>query len=180
LSPTTYNGRLTIAAGRLNSTSSSTYANIVIAGPIVYGSKNGSDELGLISQNSVILAPYAPPTSGSFNFEVDGALLAENGEVWYPYTYRTNGNLCTRGWTNSNQQFLFYGSVATRQTWTWTWLDGGSPCGNAAYDPTNGYISGIENNTTQYDYNLEYGPPPDYPLTSGYNILSWREILTQP
>jgi len=183
LSNPTYHGRLTIASGRLNSTDSSTYTNIVIAGPLVYSTKNGSDEVGLIAQNSVIVAPYAPPSSGAFTYEIDGALLAENGEVWYPGTYRTNANRCTRGWTSSNQQLLFYGSVATRQTWTWNWLDGTSACGDAVYDSTNGtnnYISGIQNTTTEYDYNLEYGPPPSYPLTSGYNILSWREILTHP
>lgn len=180
LSNPSYHGRVTIAAGRLSSTNSSTYANINIAGPLVYSTKNGSDAIGLVAQASVILKPYAPPASGSFTFEVDGALLAETGEVWYPGTYNSNRWRCTRGWTDSSQQFLFYGSVATRQTWTWTWLDGGRQCGDAAYDPSNGYISGIENNTTQYDYNLEYAPPPSYPLTSGYNILSWREVLTRP
>ena len=180
LSNTTYHGRVTIAAGRLASNNSSTYANVNIAGHLLYSTKNGTDAIGLVAQNSVVLSPYAPPASGSFNFEVDGALLAETGEVWYPDPYASNGNRCTRGWTNSNQQFLFYGSVATRQTWTWTWLNGNQACGDAAFDSTNGYISGIENNTTQYDYNLEYAPPPSYPLTSGYNILSWREILTRP
>jgi hypothetical protein len=180
ISNPTYHGRVTISAGRLTAGSSASYANIVIAGPLLYSTKNGSDAIGLVAQDSVILAPYAPPSSGAFNFEVDGALLAETGEVWYPGTYRTSTNRCTRGWTNANQQLLFYGSIATRQVWTWTWLDGSSACGDAAYDATNGYISGVENNTTQYDYNLEYAPPPSYPLTSGYNILSWREILTHP
>ncbi len=180
LSNPTYHGRVTIAAGRLSSTSSSTYADVNIAGPLKYSTKNGSDAIGLVAQDSVVLKPYAPPASGSFTFEVDGALLAETGEVWYPDPYASNHYRCTRGWTGSNQQFLFYGSVATRQTWTWTWLNGGYQCGDAAYDAANGYISGIENNTTQYDYNLEYAPPPSYPLTSGYNILSWREVLIRP
>ena len=176
----TYHGRVTVAAGRLSSTNSSTYANINIAGSLVYSTKNGSDAIGLVAQDSVILKPYAPPASGSFNFEVNGALLAQSGEVWYPGVYLSNDDRCTRGWTNSNQKFLFYGSIATRQTWTWTWLQGGSPCGDAVSSGGQGYISGIYNNTTQYDYNLEYAPPPSYPLTSGYNILSWREILTRP
>jgi len=177
----TYQGRVTIAAGRLSSNNSSTYANINISGPIVYSAKDGSDAVGLIAQDSITLKPYAPPSSGSFNFEVDAALLAENGEVWYPGRYISNSNRCTRGWVNSNQKFTFYGSVATRQTWTWTWLNGSSSCGDSVYDgASGGYISGIKNNDTQYDYNLQYAPPPSYPLTTGYNILSWREILTHP
>ncbi|HEY5442518.1 MAG TPA: hypothetical protein VIJ68_03200, partial [Candidatus Saccharimonadales bacterium] len=118
------------------------------------------------------------------------ALLAETGEVQYgengdsataPAGYRTSPGTFTKGWTNANQTMTFYGSVATRQTWTWTWEEGGGPCsGDASFDSTNGCISGIENNTTSYDYNLQYAPPPSYPLTSGYNILSWREVLTHP
>ncbi|MEK7599609.1 MAG: hypothetical protein AAB462_01050 [Patescibacteria group bacterium] len=177
----TYHGRVSVAAGKLASTSSSRYANIVVADDILYTTKNGSDAIGLIAQDSVIIAPYAPPASGAFNFEVDAAMIAQSGEVWYPGTYRSATTRCTRGWTNSNQTFTFYGSVATRQVWTWTWLNGSSQCGDAAYDSSlNRYISGVNHNTTQYDYNLEYGPPPSYPLTSGYNFLSWREVLTHP
>jgi hypothetical protein len=176
----TFHGRVTIAAGKLAASNSSSYANIVIADDLLYSTKNGNDAIGLVAQNSVIVAPYAPPASGAFTYEVDGALLAETGEVWYPGVYRTNTNRCTRGWTASNQQMLFYGSVATRQTWTWSWLDGSSQCGDAADDTTYGYISGFDNNTTQYDYNLEYNPPPSYPVTSGYNFISWREVLTHP
>jgi hypothetical protein len=184
LSNPNFHGRITIASGRL-ATANNT--DIVIAGPLVYSTKNGSDAIGLVAEDSVYVAPYAPPATGAFNFEVDGALLAETGNVVFGENissgnasiYRNNPNACTRGWTNSNQTFTFYGSVATRQTWTWTWING--HCGDNAYDPVNNYyISGIENNDTQYDYNLQYAPPPSYPLTSGYNILSWREVLVRP
>lgn len=180
-----FDGRVTIASGRLASSTYST--NMVIAGNILYKNKDGSDALGLIAQNSIYIAPYAPPSSGSFNFEIDGALLAESGNVMYgelysPYygsVYRTSTNNCTRGWVNSNQTFTFYGSVATRQLWTWN-FEGGR-CGDAVYDSTSGYyISGIEHTTSSYDDNLEYAPPPSYPVTGSYNILSWREVLTQP
>ena len=177
----TFHGRVTIASGRL---ASSTNTNIVVADNVAYSTKNGNDAIGLVSEGSIFIAPYALPSTGSFNFEVDSAMLAENGNVMYgevdgTNTYRTNSGACTRGWVNSNQTFTFYGSVATRQIWTWSWLDGGA-CGDAVNDPVNGYISGIEHNTTSYDYNLQYSPPPSYPITSGYNILSWREVLTKP
>jgi len=185
LSNPTYHGRVTIASGRL-ATSNNT--DIVIAGNLLYSTKNGSDAIGLVAENSIFIAPYAPPSSGSFNYEVDGALLAEAGAVTYGENgdgannqagYRVNTGRCTYGWTNANQTFTFYGSVATRQTWTWNWEVGG-PCGDAVSDPVNGYISGIENTNTQYDYNLLYNPPPSFPITSSYNILSWREVLTHP
>lgn len=171
-----FQGRVTIGAGRLATSSS---ANIVIADDVVYTTKNGSDALGLVAENDVLIAPYAPPATGSFTFEVDAAVIAQSGDSQYPGTYRSSTSRCTRGWVNSNQQMVFYGSVATRQIWTWTWLRG-SACGDAVFDPANGYISGIEHNNTQYDYNLLYAPPPGFPITSTYNILSWREVLTRP
>jgi hypothetical protein len=193
LTPTNFHGRVTVASGRL-ATSNNT--DIVIAGPLLYDTKNGTDAIGLVAEDSIFVAPYAPAaasgySTGNFNYEVDGALLAENGNVQYgengdsanyPAGYRNSQTNCARGWTSPNQTMTFYGSVATRQTWTWSWLVGNNACGDAAFDSTNGngYVTGFENDTTQYDYNLEYAPPPSYPLTSGYNILSWREILTRP
>ncbi|MDQ5885977.1 MAG: hypothetical protein QG628_374 [Patescibacteria group bacterium] len=175
---TTFNGRVTIGAGRL---ANSNNAQIVIADDVVYSSKNGSVAIGLVAEDSVTIAPYAPPSSGSFNFEVDAAIIAQTGRVSYPSVYRSNSNACTRGWVNNNQTFTFYGAVASRQSWTWTWLRGSSSCGDSAYNPSEGrYISGINNNNTQYDYNLLYAPPPSFPTTSTYNILSWREVLTKP
>ena len=127
-----FDGRVTVASGRL-ATNNST--NIILAGPLVYASKNGSDAIGLVAENSVYVAPYAPSGSsgfgsGTFQFEVDAAVLAENGEVQfgedgddaqYPYDYRQSQATCTPGWVNSSQTMLFYGSIATRQRWTWTW-----------------------------------------------------------
>jgi Tfp pilus assembly protein PilX len=174
----TFHGRVTIAAGRL--AQASVNAEIVVADDLLYSTKNGADSIGLVAENSVTIAPYAPPASGSFNFEVDAAAVAQTGNVFYPDVYRSDSTSCTRGWVDPNQVFTFYGSVATRQTWTWTWLVGSHSCGDAAHDSQNGYVSGIEHNSTQYDYNAQFSPPPSFPITSTYNVLSWREILTRP
>jgi hypothetical protein len=176
----TYHGRVSIAAGKLAAGSSASYANIVVTDDILYSTKNGSDAIGLVAQNDMLIAPYAPPASGAFNFEVDAAVLAQSGQVEYPGKYRSSSSRCTHGWTGANQNFTFYGSVATRQSWTWTWLWGGGACGDAVFSSGNGYISGILTNTTQYDYNLQYAPPPSFPITAGYNFLSWREVITHP
>jgi Tfp pilus assembly protein PilX len=174
----TFHGRVTIAAGRLASSSQNT--EVTIADDLLYSTKDGSDVIGLVAENSVTIAPYAPPSSGAFNFEINAAMIARSGPVNYPDEYRSANNICTRGWVDSNQTFTFYGSVATRQPWTWTWL-WSNACGDNVYDPSSGYrISGILHNTTQYDYNLLYNPPPSWPSTSSYNVLSWREVLTGP
>ncbi len=173
----TFGGRVTIGAGRL---ATSRKAEIVVADDLVYSTKNGSDSIGLVAENSVTIAPYAPPQSGGFTFEVNAAIIAQDGYVQYPGRYRTNAYRCTRGWNGTNQNFNFYGSVAVRQGWTWTWIQGGSSCGDAVFQSGVGYVSGIQTNNTQYDNNLKYSPPPSFPTTSSFDILSWREVLTKP
>ncbi|NBU33034.1 hypothetical protein EB118_04565 [bacterium] len=172
----TFSGRVTIGAGRLATASN---AVIVIADDVVYSTKNGSDAIGLVAEDYVTVAPYAPPQSGSFNFEIDAAVIAQTGSVLWPLFYRSATSTCTRGFASSNQNFLFYGSVASRQSWTWTWAIGGA-CGNAVNSGSGYFVSGILNNTTQYDYNLLYAPPPSFPITSSFNVLSWQEVITAP
>jgi len=173
----TFHGRVTIASGRLASATYST--NITIADDLVYTAKDGSDSIGLVAEQDIIVAAYAPPTNGSFTFEVDAATLAQSGAVTWPQYYEGT-TTCTRGWTDSSQNFVFYGSVATRLNWTWNYTRGGS-CGDMVKDATTGnYVSGIMKTSTNYDYNLLYSPPPSYPVTGTYNILSWREVLTKP
>lgn len=174
----TYHGRVTIASGRL---ATNYTTDLTIADNLAYSTKNGSDAVGLVAEGNVYIGSFAPPSTSSFTLEVDAAVLAETGSVEYPSNYVFSNNTCTRGWVNNNQTLNFYGSVATRQTWTWSWL-WNSKCGDNVSDPSTPgqYISGFKYNTTHYDNNLLYNPPPSYPLTGGYDILSWREVLTKP
>jgi type II secretory pathway pseudopilin PulG len=171
-----YHGRVTIAAGRLATNSN---AEVVIADDVLYSSKTGTDVIGLVSEGSFTIAPYAIPQTGNFNFEVDASAIAQSGNAVFSGRYRSDNTKCTIGWSGANQKFLFYGSVATRQMWTWTWLWGGA-CGNNLSIGGGTYLSGVLNNTTQYDYNLLYSPPPSFPTTGSFNILQWREVLTKP
>ncbi len=173
----TFSGRLTIASGRL---ATNVATNINIADDLVYTSKTGTDVIGLIAEESIILSPYAAPATGSFTLEVNAAVIAQNADVVFPSNYSFSNGTCTRGYVNPNQRLNFYGSVAVRQTWTWSWQWSNS-CGNNTYDSASGrYISGFKYNTTKYDYNLMYNPPPNFPITSSYNTLSWREVLVAP
>ncbi len=172
----TYHGRVTIGAGRL---ATSNNAVINIADDVLYSVKTGADAIGLVAEDDILIMPYAPPQTGGFTFEIDAATLSQNGSVTWPLYYRSATSSCTKGWNANNQTFVYYGSVASRQTWTWTWQLGGS-CGNAISNGGGNYLSGILNNSTQYDYNLLYSPPPSYPITGTYNVLSWHEVITAP
>lgn len=176
-SNSTYHGRVTIASGRL---ATSVTTNITVADNLAYSTKDGNDAVGLVAEGSFYVAPFAAPASGNFTLEIDGAVLAANGDVEYPSNYTFSNSNCSRGWVGNSQKLNFYGSIAVRQTWTWSWL-WNSHCGDNVYDAPSGYyISGFKNNTTHYDYNLLYSPPPSFPVTGGYETLSWREVLTHP
>lgn len=186
-------GRLTIAAARLGTSDN---AKIVIASPLEYADKDGTDVLGLVGEGDVEYAPYAPPNSGSFTFRIHAAVLSEAGGVTARARYVNMSSWAidtrTKGWTQPNQLLEFYGSVGVRNEWTWNWYMSAycTPYNTRSWDNQysgprcssagDSYYSGIERNTTQYDQNLRYAPPPHYPITSGMDILSWREIVTQP
>lgn len=156
-----FNGRVTIVAARQADANN---ANIIIADDVEYSTQNGQDVIGLISEKDILIAPYAPPRpndSTGYPFKFQAAAIASTGSVMLPSTF-LGRNLPT--WNNSNKKLDFYGSIVTNSTWTWSYTSG----------------IGFYYNTTSYDYNLLYAPPPHFPVTSTYDILSWREVLTTP
>lgn len=164
----TFNGRVTIASGRLASATEQTIA--VIADDLKYAQKDGTDAIGIIAEDDVLIAPYAPPKPGdaasNYPFEVNGALIAKDGSVQLPSTYISRSVPTWSG--NSSKNFVYYGSIATRQSWTWLWTSGSTP------------TAGFEYNQTNFDYNFLFAPPPSFPITSTYDILKWREIIVTP
>jgi hypothetical protein len=139
-------GRVVVVAAQLPY-SSSTAPTIYIPNNIVYSTKDGSDVLGLIAQKDIVVT-YAAPT----NLEIDAALIAQNGAAQFFYY---NGNI--------KNSITIYGTIMTYYQWTWTWVD--------SYGHN---IAGYSNTYSNYDSNLLYGPPPNFPLSSsGYQLLSW-------
>ena len=161
----TFNGRVTIASGRLASASDQTTA--VIADDVKYAQKDGTDAIGIIAEDDIVIAPYAPPKPGdsatNYPFEVDGALIAKDGSVLFPSTYIGKNTPVWSG--TSSKKLVYYGSIATRQLWTWLHTSSGT------------YTRGFQYSETSFDYNLQYAPPPSFPITSTYDIIKWREIL---
>lgn len=137
-------GRATVAAAVLPY-NAATAPSIMIPNNITYLAKDGTNSLGLISQQDILVSYNSPN-----NLEIDAALIAQNGadQRWY-YGAGTTKNSIT-----------IYGAVASYGTWTWNW---DSPVDS-------GYI----NTNTSYDSNLLYAPPPSFPLSaSGYQQISW-------
>jgi Tfp pilus assembly protein PilX len=142
----TVKGRVLVAAAVLPY-NSATAPSIIIPNNIVYAAKDGTNSLGLISQQDILISYLSPN-----NLEIDAALIAQNGSA---QRYYWAGNVLNA--------ITIYGATASFGTWTWSWVDGG---GNT--------VSGYTNTNTTYDSNLLYSPPPSFPLSSsGYQQISW-------
>jgi hypothetical protein len=148
---TNWPGRITIASAVLPQ-SAATNTNINIIGNLTYATMSGADAIGLIAQNNVNVANYAPTT-----LSVDGALMAVVGNVWVQSTAPVK--------TTIN----FDGAIAVANVWTWNWVNG-----------NNTIVDGYQTTNTSFDSNLVYAPPPQYPTTGSYSVLNWREELTGP
>ena len=142
----TVKGRAMVAAAVLpfNAQSAPT---IYIPNNIVYAAKDGTNVLGLLAQNNMVVTYHAPT-----NLEIDAAMIAQNGSAqwfYYPGVIKTS--------------ITVFGSIMTYGQWTWTWVDN-----------NNNVVSGYSNTADNYDSNLIYGPPPSFPLSnSGYQQISW-------
>ena len=122
------------------------YGNIIITGNLVYNTP-GSDELGLVAQNSVsILSPIAGTgraTDGTQGITIDAGLTGQNGifmsNEWWAGSYR--GNLNNVGALNNFTQTL-----------------------NGTFNPNSGTIASGYNEVYTYDSHLANSPPPDSSL----------------
>jgi len=142
------NGRVMVTAAKLPYVSGSA-PSIYIQNNITYKDKDGTDVLGLLSQQDIIVTYKAPS-----NLEIDAALIAQNGSAEF-FNY-TDGSAI-------KNTISIYGSIMTFGQWTWNWVDS-----------NNNNVSGYANTSDTYDNNLLYAPPPGFPISSaGYKQLSW-------
>jgi hypothetical protein len=147
--------RLTIGVAKFPE-NPSTYKNIIINSNLLYTNYDGQDAIGLIAQKDIIVG-----LESENDLKIDGALIAKNGRVGRPYynqacsdTYYKRYRITLNGMIGSNQRYGF------------SWVCSGS------------YCSGYEIRNINYDGNLLYAPPPNFPLASDeYQTISWQEIL---
>lgn len=163
--PNGFDGRITIASARL---SVSGAPDAIIADDIKYLDKyNGNDTVGIVAEDSVEVAPYVGAP-----VEISGAFISQSGSVGIRQKYKETGNWVS-GYALSTQALTFFGSLASNQVWTWSVM----LCGTAS---NANCWAGYRYTNTNYDENLRYSPPPNFPVTSSFDILSWREVLTRP
>ncbi len=141
----TLDGRLTIAA-----------PTIYIPDNLLYENSDGSDSLGLLAENDVVITNHAPD-----DLEINAGLIAAKGAVQrFYYSNDIKDNL------------VIYGSVISNKPWAWNW-----------FDEFNQIQSGYQNVSINNNSipSLKLNPPPGFPITStsyrtlNYQILSITE-----
>ncbi len=146
-------GRATVVAARFPLETNS--IDMWINNSLTYLNKDGSSQLGLISQRNIYFVLDLPE-----NFELDAALMAKNGGV-FRHGFNIPG--CSNNGKSLRTSFTLYGSIISGQPAAWNW---GTPPG-----------SGFTNRIISYDNHLLYNPPPYFPtdLSGAYEIVSWAE-----
>ncbi len=142
--------RLTIAAGRFPD-NPGTRRDIAVNSDLLYTNYDGQDVLGLIAQRNITVGLVSDT-----DLRIDAALIAQNGRAGRYYY----GSSCGSNYIRS--VITLYGMIGTSQRYGFAYTNG------------TGYLT----RNINYDGNLLYAPPPDFPLTSDqYQTVSWEEEL---
>ena len=144
--------RITIAAALLPEPSdTSQYKNIFINNDLSYTNYDGTDSIGLVAQGGVMVGMISED-----NLKIDGALMAQHNKVGRFY-YMGNSSCVYK----NRSVISLYGMIASYARYGFAYTDG----------------TGYTIRNINYDANLLYAPPPEFPLTSDqYQILSWQEV----
>lgn len=170
--------RLTIAAAAdVSNMSSTTGSNIILGmgttngtsnndNSLTYGQYDGSVVVGLIAQANIDIA-----LASADPLEIDGALVAESGRVGRNY-YNANCALSGTSYWHRNQLTLT-GMIATDFRYGFQWTGSAYNCGGSV-----GWIgSGYCTRNLNFDSNLLYSPPPNFPLASTqYQTVYWKQL----
>ncbi len=136
---------------------------------------NSSAAIGLIAQNNILVGFFSED-----DLRVDAALIAQNGRIGRP-NYGASGSsyqlypigspdpygLASCSSYRSQSTITTFGSLATNQRYGFAWT-GSTFCGGTQ---SSGYCT----RNLNFDSNLTYAPPPDFPTTGQYETLSWEE-----
>lgn len=144
-------GRLTITAADLPVPSNpANYKNIIINNDLTYSLYDGTDAIGLIGQDGIMVGMISEN-----DLKIDAALIAQNGRIGRFYY---SGGSCSY---RNRSIISLYGMIASYARYGFAYTDG----------------TGYATRSITYDASLLYAPPPNFPLTSSqYEILSWQEL----
>lgn len=147
----TWNNKLTLATAATY-TVNGNKTSITIVGNLKYVSKDGTNKIGLVGKGDIRVPRYEPAN----DMEINAVMASQEGSVQYPLTSPAEAVV--------KNSITVYGSISSFKRWNWTWI-------NASNIVTQGF-----RNTYQiYDRHLTIDPPPMFPTTGDYQVLTWRE-----
>jgi len=144
----TVKGRYTVAVGSFPDQQANSTRNIIINHDITYLAKDGTNSLGLIAQKDIRVPRYAHD-----DLEINAIMLAQWGKVFYN-NYQTN---------ELKNTITVYGGTITNQGRAWGWSSGAT------------VNDGFQNQVLTYDSSATFSPPPSFPTTGEYTLISWEE-----
>ncbi len=161
--------RVTVVAAKTPYTSGN--ANIITNSELRYTNYDGTDAIGLIAQNNIYAGFYSDDT-----YRIDAALIAQKGRVGRLYYPASSGTFspasCNQNYVRAT--FTNYGAIGTNQRYGYAYVCGESgapacaPCGTTA--------SGYCYRNLMYDDNFYFSPPPFFPATDQYRVITWEEL----
>lgn len=146
----TVRGRVTVVSASFPTASGNN--NIWIRNNIQYTNMDGSDSLGVIAQNDVLLARDLPN-----QFRMDGAYMAQKGQV-IRFGFLNN---CGDHSNSIRQKLTLNGAIISYNKSYWNY--------NTPLE------SGFIERELNYDTHLLYAPPPYFPVAGEYEFISWKE-----
>ena len=157
----------TFVAARIGATQAQE-KSIILNSDLEYTNYDGTDKLGLIAQRNISIGMTSEGAfSGSADnqeMRIDAAMLAQNGRVGRNYFAR----YCNSTYYQRHN-ITIYGSLGTANRYGFTWICGSTWTVGDSCD------SGYQNRSLLYDPYLTLLPPPSFPTTGSYAILSWKE-----
>jgi hypothetical protein len=140
-------GKVTIASADLITPGKET--SIILPEDIDYTVLDGSDGLGVISQNNILISPDSPN-----RMELRGIFIAQKGRFGINHY----------SW-NIKDKLEIYGSIVSNKRVGTQWTSSGA------------IVSGYRERENYFDSNLIYEPPPFIPYASSdFEIMNWEEI----
>jgi hypothetical protein len=146
-------GRITIVSATFPIQSSN--VDIWINGNLNYTSYNGSDVLGIISQDNIFFSKNIPN-----NFVIDAVLMAQKGKI---IRHMYTNNKCDTQVGSVKNSIIINGALINYYKSYWNYNSGST------------LLSGFNSRTINYDSHLLYAPPPYFPTSGEYEFISWIE-----
>ncbi len=140
-------GRVSLGVGKFPV--QAPYKNVFISGNLIYQATGGNDVMGIIAQGSIIIPKNVPNI-----MTIDAALLSQFSSISRPYYAGNVKNTLT-----------IFGSQIGYVSAGYRWSNSSGVV-----------VSGFVNTNHMYDGNLRYFPPPYFPVSATYDLISWEEI----